>query len=110
MRAIIGLCLISTLSACSLFLHVRQQDLDTWVGVPIEALDTHPLFFSMPMYRTVTNDGIEIRNYKNSINQAVCNNIFYIKDSKVIEYAPTGQCYTDATTQPRARYQRLKAQ
>ena len=23
---------------------VRQQDLDAWVGMPVEALDTHSLF------------------------------------------------------------------
>jgi hypothetical protein len=34
----------------------------------------------------------------------VCNNIFYIKDGKVVEYAPTGNCYTDETVRPQARY------
>ena len=38
-----------------------------------------------------------------------CNNIFYIKDGKVIEYAPTGRCYTNETVQPQERYKRLKA-
>jgi hypothetical protein len=115
---------------------VRQQDLDAWVGMPVEALDTHSFFITVPMYRTVTDSGIEIRNYANgrdiascfgnaganrsgnfvnasafttcSTGRIVCNNIFYIKNGKVIEYAPTGRCYTNETVQPQARYLRLK--
>lgn len=114
---------------------VRKQDLDSWVGVPVEALDTHSLFITVPMYRSVTPSGIEIRNYANgrevaqcfsntsgsktgkyvNVNEfttcsnvsVVCNNIFYIKDGVVIEYAPTGRCYTDITVQPQPRYLQL---
>lgn len=117
---------------------VRQQDLDAWVGMPVEALDTHSLFITVPMYRSITSSGIEIRNYANgadvaqcfsnasgsktgkyvnanafttcSSDRIVCNNIFYIKHGKVIEYAPTGRCYTDETVQPQARYLRLRGQ
>jgi hypothetical protein len=138
MRIIIGLSLIGVLSACSIFLGVRQQDLDAWAGVPVEALDTHSFFIAVPMYRTITDSGIEVRNYANgqdvaqcfssaganrvgnyaasnafttcSSGRIVCDNILYIKNGKVIEYAPTGRCYTDSTVQPEARYQRLKAQ
>jgi hypothetical protein len=39
-----------------------------------------------------------------------CNNIFYIKDGKVIEYAPTGNCFTDERVQPQARYKTLMKQ
>lgn len=116
---------------------VRQQDLDAWVGMPVEALDTHSFFITVPIYRTVTASGIEVRNYANGVDVAncfgsagtnraggfvnanafttcssgrvVCNNIFYIKDGKVIEYAPTGRCYTDETVQPESRYLRLRA-
>jgi hypothetical protein len=115
---------------------VRRQDLDAWVGVPVEALDTHSLFLTVPMVRARTESGIEIRNYANGRNIARCagtggayssggwvhanafsnctsgwvgcNNIFYIRDGKVLEYAPTGRCYTDARVQPQARYRRLK--
>jgi hypothetical protein len=117
---------------------VRQQDLNAWVGVPVEALDTHSIFITMPMYRTITADGVEIRNYVNAIDvtrcfetagaslhgnyvsgsafttcssgQIACNNIFYIRDDVVIEYAPTGRCYTDKTAQPQPSYLRLKKQ
>lgn len=111
-----------TVTACAT---VRKQDLDAWVGIPVEALDTHSLFITVPMYRSITSSGIEIRNYANgadvaqcfsnasgsktgkyvnanafttcSSGRVVCNNIFYIKDGVVIEYAPTGSCYTDET-------------
>ena len=120
------------LSACS-GLMVRQQDIDAWVGMPVEALDTHSFFLTVPMVRTKTESGIEIRNYANGQNFAscsgfavgsyvnasafsncasgrvACNNIFYIKDGKVIEYVPTGHCYTDKTVQPQERYKQLKA-
>ena len=124
-----------TLSACATRT-VRKQDLDSWVGVPVEALDMHSFFITLPMNRTVTESGIEIRNYADDFevtscfgtpganpwgyyisanafhnctkNRVVCNNIFYIKDGIVIEYAPTGSCYTDETVQPEPRYLRLK--
>lgn len=114
---------------------VRKQDLDAWVGIPVEALDTHSLFITVPMYRSITSTGIEIRNYANGADVAqcfsnasgsrtgmyvnanafttcssiriVCNNIFYIKDGVVVEYAPTGRCYTNETVQPQARYLQL---
>ena len=127
--------LVAFAAACAT---VRQQDLDSWVGKPVEALDTHSLFITVPVYRTVTASGIEIRNYANggdvvscfstagaantgtfvnanafttcSSGRIVCNNIFYIKDGKVLEYAPTGRCFTDERVQPQARYLRLKSQ
>jgi predicted metal-binding protein len=113
---------------------VDQEDLNAWVGVPVEALDTHSFFLTLPVYRSVTSSGMEVRNYANgkdvancftnagattnksgkyvnstafttcSSNKVVCNNIFYIKDGKVVEYAPTGNCYTDETVRPQARY------
>ena len=130
------LCTVIFLSACAGLL-VRQQDLDAWVGIPVEALDTHSLFLTVPMVRTKTESGIEIRNYANGRNFGSCsgfgsanttgswvnstafssctsgwvgcNNLFYIKDGKVVEYAPTGRCYTNETVQPQERYKRLKA-
>jgi hypothetical protein len=31
--------------------------------VSVEALGAHPVFLTMPVYRTQTESGIEIRNY-----------------------------------------------
>ena len=111
---------------------VRQQVLDAWVGMPVLALDTHSYFKTLPMNRTITEGGIEVRHYVEAIdyrvcwnfsnyfilNQSfirncsvgfdVCNHIFYIKDWTVIEYAPTGQCYMDKTVQPEAPYLRVR--
>jgi len=124
---------IASLVGCSALL-VRQSDLDSWTGMPVEALDTHSLFLTVPMFRTLTESGIEIRNYANTKSHSSCsggggakvsssgkymnantysnctsetvgcNNIFYIKDGKVLEYAPTGQCYTNETVRPQRRY------
>ncbi len=123
---------------------VRQQDLDAWEGVPVEALDTHSLFLTLPVNRTITDSGIEIRNYmnrrnvghcsgtgsgggtgqfngnqymtssnfnsfQNCVSQTIgCDNIFYIKDNRVIEYKPVGKrCFTDERVQPETRYMKL---
>jgi hypothetical protein len=114
---------------------VRQEDLDAWRGMPVEALDTHSLFLTMPMVRTMTAGGIEIRDYSNGVRTASCetsgsavasgawinsgafsscrsgwigcHNLFYIRDGHVLEYAPTGRCKTDASVRPQARYQAL---
>lgn len=132
-RIILLVAAISALSGCAT---VRQQDLDAWVGMPVEALDTHSLFITVPVYKSVTQSGMEVRNYANggdvascftnagasgkgkyasanafttcSSNRVVCNNIFYIRDGIVVEYAPTGSCYTDETVQPQPRYRMLQ--
>ncbi len=122
--------IVGTIGGCAT---VRQQDLDAWVGVPVNALDIHPLFLTMPMYRTQTESGIETRNYVNgqeveqcftrmgahrndskyvshsaftscSESRIVCNNIFYIQGGKVIRYAPTGNCFTNETVRPQIGY------
>lgn len=111
-------------------LSVRQEDLDSWVNQPVELLDAHPFFMTVPLEKRYTKDGVEIRNYRNgiSVNQCasninfgynytyanayrncyqrdvVCNNIFYIKNKRVLRYEPTGRCYTDASVQPRKMY------
>ncbi len=115
---------------------VRQQDLDAWVDMPVEALDTHPLFLTLPMQKTLTSSGVEVRNYRNGTsftncfsqnparkkntnsatpnfmtcgtNEVACNNIFYIKGGKVLEYAPTGQCMTDESVRPQPGFDRFQ--
>lgn len=127
---------VASLTGCAT---VRQPDLDAWVGMPVEALDTHSFFLTVPMIRTVTSSGIEIRNYANgadfsscatsgsaavsrsgkavsgsqftqcSSTRVVCNNLFYIRDGKVLEYKPSGRCYTNETVRPETRYLRLNS-
>lgn len=51
---------------------VRQSNLDAWVDVPVIALDTHSFFLTLPMVRTVTDSGIEIRVYSNKVGVSSC--------------------------------------
>ena len=98
---------------------VRQEDTQAWVGAPAPALETHPVFISMPVIRTTTSDGTEIWNYVNGRDIATCgsggsvftgsvdfatynsftscmksfqacNNIFIIKNGRVVQYSPVG--------------------
>jgi hypothetical protein len=107
------------LTGCALFLSVRQVDLDAWVGQPIAALETHPVFITMTVVKTEASDGTEIWNYINGRNLAqcsrgggifsgtvdyatysqftncmsgfgACNNIFFHRDGRVLRYTPIG--------------------
>ena len=122
----LSLCLASCMT-------VRQADTDAWIGQPVASLEKHPIFITMPVVRTIASDGTEIRNYVNGRNIgqcsgggsifsntidfatysrfsscmssfAACNNIFYIKNGRVIRSTPVGsggaQCYTDDRFKP----------
>ena len=132
MKTIMFLCFVVVLfSGCAIFLQVRQSDLEAWKGVPVEALDTHSLFLTVPMVKTVSESGVEIRDYVNKVGVSSCSqfgrltyanfnsfqncsaqmvgcdNIFYIRDGKVLEYKPVGQCYTDNTVRPEPGWDRF---
>jgi len=101
---------------------IDQSILDSWVGVPVAELDFHTWFITVPMTKTVTEDGTEIRNYKNSSNSRVtcntttnfpykditrcsggeseCNNIFYIREGVVTSYQLSGNCRTGESLRP----------
>ncbi|MFP3944197.1 MAG: hypothetical protein ACLFWF_09895 [Alphaproteobacteria bacterium] len=129
MKKILVLLCAATVAAC---MGVRQEDLDSWRGVPVSVLDKHPIFITMHMTKTVAPDGTEIRNYRNKasssqcfghgsatvddsgfipytlFNQCVsregaCNNIFYIKDGKVTSYVPVGSGGVKCYTDERVR-------
>ena len=123
MRTVV-LCGLTLMLLSGCFRGVRQEDLNAWVGQPVSLLDQHPFFMTVPLERRFTADGVEIRNYRNGRtysdcsvsagyfgsdvdcyqNDVVCNNIFYIKNNKVIRYEPTGRCYTKASLQPQRMY------
>ena len=131
-KSILVLMCVGFLSGCAT---VRQQDLDAWTGMPIEALETHSFFVTVPLYKTKTESGIEIWNFANgadvascfgnaygrrsnryvsvdsfstcSSTRVVCNNLFYIKDKIVLEYKPSGRCMTAEFLQPEARFRKL---
>jgi hypothetical protein len=143
MKRIILLLICTTLISGCAFRTVRQVDVDTWKDVPVTALDTHSKFLTVPMVKTITDQGIEIRNYVNKAafsscggntagtvarsgfamsyanfssfqscasRMVGCDNIFYIRDGKVIEYKPVGRCYTDETVQPEKGWERFTKQ
>lgn len=133
----IALVIVPLLAACATERTEQKQDLEAWVGVSVETLDTHVLFSTMPMFRTNTDNGTEIRNYAYgydfgecfvkagaskpgdfvntstfitcSSSRIVCNNLFYIKEEKILEYAPTGRCHLDIRTQPTTRHVTTKS-
>lgn len=129
MRAVVMVAVVAGLAGCGT---VRKADLDSWRGVPVGALDVHSFFTTVPMIRRVTDDGLEIRNYRNGRtstdcfsnsfgtgknafsttncmdNETVCNNIFFIREGVVLEYAPRGRCKTDATLRPEPGWQRFQ--
>ena len=119
---IISICFLTSLIGCRT---VRQVDLLSWKGVPVEKLDTHSFWVTIPMKKVILKDGTEIRFYINSrsvfnclnnqtnytntyssgintciSNKVTCNNVFKIKNEKVISYEPKGRCYTDKSLQP----------
>jgi len=83
---------------------VRQEDLDSWVGQPVSALEAHPLFSKISVTKKTTSDDVEIWNYKNGSKDGGCDNIFHVKDGVVLRYAPAGymagECFTDSSIQP----------
>ena len=127
----LALLVISLLTSCAALMGVRQSDLDSWVDVPVTALDTHSLFLTFPMVKTITDSGIEIRNYANkraigicggsgflsysnfnafqscSAKMVGCDSIFYIRDGKVIEYKTVGRCYTNETVRPEKGWEKF---
>ena len=84
MKIIITLSGLALLMSCAT---VRQQDLDAWVGVPVGALDTHSIFITPPLIKTMTPQGIEIRNYPNKRNFARCSGGGRIKFNGYSTYA-----------------------
>jgi hypothetical protein len=114
--ALLALCL--SITGCAA---VRQSDVDAWRDAPVAALDTHTMFATLPVNRTTFPNGVEVRNYVNTGGatscptaplsggfqsarctgtQAPCNNLFYIKEGRVLAYVPMGECVTDERVRP----------
>jgi len=75
---------------------IDEDVVASWKNVPAEELDTHSFFITIPMIKTISDGGVEIRNYRNG----ACNNLFYIKDSLIKEYRLTGSCRTVESLRP----------
>jgi len=87
--------------------NVRQADLDAWVGLPVAALDTHPIFGKMTLQRYPAPDGSEVRDYVNLASAGACHNRFTVKEGVVQRYEPRAEgqirCFTDPSTRPQVR-------
>jgi len=138
MKKLIVYFLIFLFTGCGMLRTVRNSDLNAWRNIPVLALDTHSLFLTVPMVKTFTENGIEIRVYANKANFSSCtgsgsidhsttlsssdfnnfrncsarvigcDNIFYIKDGNVIKYIPVGRCYTDNTVRPQKGWESFR--
>lgn len=86
---------------------VRQADLDSWVGVPLASLQSHPLFSALNLQRYPAADGAEIFDYVNGTPTASCHNRFTVKAGVVQRYEPRAQgqtkCFTDDSARPQIR-------
>lgn len=115
------------LAGCAIEPVIRQADLDSWQGMPVQALNTHPAFSSMPMTARTTAPDVEVRDYVSTQRGAycrgttffggcadndelVCHNLFSIKDGRVVEYTQSGQCATNDSVRPEQRYLNLNGQ
>jgi hypothetical protein len=56
-----GASLMLLASGCAMR-SVHPEDQAAWVGVPVSALDAHPVFMTLPVVKSVAADGTEIRN------------------------------------------------
>lgn len=63
---------IAGLAGCAAPPVVHHEDVQAWAGVPVAALDAHPFFNTLPMVRTITPAGIEIRDYVDKRYVAGC--------------------------------------
>jgi hypothetical protein len=63
---VVACVLALALASCAMTMRVHQEDMQSWVGVPVAELDMHPIFLTMHVVRTRTSDGTEIRNYVNA--------------------------------------------
>lgn len=111
---------------------VRDEDLKSWEGQPVSALEKHPVFITMPVVRAQASDGTQIWNYVNgrgvsscttnamanavTVNMATysqftqcmqtlaaCNNVFYVKNGIVERYTPVGSGGMRCYTDARAQ-------
>ena len=51
---------------------IDEDVVASWKNVPVDELDTHSFFITIPMIKTISDGGVETRNYRNG----ACNNFF----------------------------------
>ena len=63
---------IAWLAGCASPPAAHHEEVDVWAGAPVAALDAQPFFNTLPMVRTNTAAGIEIRDYVDKRYVAGC--------------------------------------
>lgn len=127
MNKIVVLCAV--LAGCALP-GVKSEDVDAWAGQPVSVLETHPFFVTIPVKKTVASDGTQVWNYFNgavasqcdstaygspkagfatgeqtcATREVGCNNLFYVREGRVVQYRPVAsggaRCVTTAMLRP----------
>lgn len=82
---------------------VRKEDLDAWIGVRAEEVQTHALFSTLPKRTEALEGGRELWTYSNCGSESCCHNQFFVRDGVVESYRANGRCYTDCTIRPASR-------
>jgi hypothetical protein len=66
---------------------VRPEDTEAWVGQPVAALETHPVFMAFPLVRTRASDGSEIWNFVNGRSVTTCERSVGSTRGSILSYA-----------------------
>lgn len=127
MKHLILACALTSLFSCvtnPLRAPVRQEDLESWRGVSVTELETHPLFSAMQLDKRSLTDGTVLYNFRNAggvsqrescqrmfgtvqcngqSQELSCMNQFFVKGNAVVEYRPVGSCFTDCSTRPNSK-------
>lgn len=104
---------------------VRQDDLNAWIGVHVNEVQTHALFSTIPKSVEDMGGGKQLWTYSNCgtgrtvtvctpVGQNVvcsggheytscCHNQFFVERDRVSGYRVTGKCYTDCSIRPASR-------
>ena len=91
MRMLVMLCLCLCLAAAAC---VRAEDLQAWVGQPVSALQSHPIFGAMTAQRVPYSGTVEIWNYKNGYEVTTCEVTVRDRAASSSTYAGTSECVT----------------
>lgn len=119
MKTIFALLLLTSFLGCATS---KQTISEAWNGVPVEGLDIHSYWVTIPMKRVFRTDGREMRFYIDSGNftycsggrfsysclseNVTCNHIFHIENGVVQKYEPAGRCYRKEAHLPEGEFRK----
>ena len=119
MRPILVLLILASLWGCATS---KQTISEAWSGVPVEALDIHSYWVTIPMKRVFRTDGREMRFYIDSgsftycsggrfsysclSEKVTCNHIFEQCRFQYEKYEPAGRCYRKEVHLPEGEFRK----